>query len=132
MLYYLKKYPLSLLIILAVIYLSLFKPPSMDLPPFPYWDKMAHFCMYAGLSGMLWVEYLWNHRMERIQSRRGFIGATLIPILFGGLIELMQAYGTDYRSGDWLDFAANSLGVLTATAIAWCLLRPWLQKRFIG
>ena len=31
MLYYIKKYPVSLVIILAVIYLSFFKPPTTDL-----------------------------------------------------------------------------------------------------
>jgi hypothetical protein len=35
-----------------------------------------------------------------------------------GLLELLQAYCTgDHRSGDWLDFAANSLGVILGTAI---------------
>ena len=44
MLYYIKKYPVSLVIILAVIYLSFFKPPTTDpvsythltLPTTPY------------------------------------------------------------------------------------------------
>ena len=38
MLYYIKKYPVSLLIILTVIYLSFFKPPTTDLSNFPYID----------------------------------------------------------------------------------------------
>lgn len=29
-------------------------------------------------------------------------------------MELGQAYLTTYRSGDWLDFAANSTGVVLA------------------
>ena len=29
----------------------------------------------------------------------------------GGLLELLQAYATTTRNGDWLDFAANTLGV---------------------
>ena len=31
MLYYIKKYPLSLLIILTVVYLSFFKPPQTEM-----------------------------------------------------------------------------------------------------
>ena len=59
MLYYIKKYPFSLAIILVVIYLSFFKPPKMDdIPLFPGVDKVVHFCMYGGMSGMLWLEFL--------------------------------------------------------------------------
>ena len=54
MLYYLKKYPISLTIIAVVIYLSFFKPPSLEVGKIVGIDKVAHICMYAGLSGMLW------------------------------------------------------------------------------
>ena len=50
MLYYIKKYPFSLLIILAVIYLSFFKPPSTRLSLIPNIDKVVHVCMYLGMS----------------------------------------------------------------------------------
>ena len=40
MLYYIKKYPVSLVIILAVIYLSFFKPPTTDLGTIPNLDKV--------------------------------------------------------------------------------------------
>ena len=46
MLYYIKKYPVSLLIILTVIYLSFFKPPTTDLSNIPNIDKIVHVCMY--------------------------------------------------------------------------------------
>ena len=47
MMYYIKKYPFSLAIILVVIYLSFFKPPKMDdIPLFPGVDKVVHsVCM---------------------------------------------------------------------------------------
>jgi VanZ family protein len=38
-------------------------------------------------------------------------------ILLGGLIELLQAYCTTTRSGEWLDFFADSIGVLLGNAI---------------
>ena len=34
--------------------------------------------------------------------------------MMGGVLELMQAYCTTTRNGDWLDFAANSTGVTIA------------------
>ena len=56
MLSYIKKYPISLFIILTVIYLSFFKPPKTDLNEIPNLDKLVHVCMYFGMSGMLWLE----------------------------------------------------------------------------
>ena len=52
MLSYIKKYPISLFIILTVIYLSFFKPPKTDLSEIPNLDKLVHICMYFGMSGM--------------------------------------------------------------------------------
>ena len=52
MLYYIKKYPVSLFIILTVIYLSFFKPPSTEISKIPNIDKVVHICMYFGMSGM--------------------------------------------------------------------------------
>ena len=45
MLYYIKKYPVSLFIILTVIYLSFFKPPSTEISKIPNIDKVVHICM---------------------------------------------------------------------------------------
>jgi VanZ family protein len=129
MLYYIKKYPFSLAVILIVIYLSFFKPPSIDIPLFDGFDKVAHLCMYAGLSGMLWLEFLRNHRKGGLKVKRAIAGAVVCPILFGGLIELGQAYLTQYRGGDGLDFLANTTGVLIASLIAWYILRPFILKR---
>ncbi|MDF9830800.1 VanZ family protein [Parabacteroides sp. PF5-6] len=125
--YYLKKYPFSWIVILAVIYLSFFNPPAVDAPLFPYMDKVAHFCMYGGLSGVLWLEHIWNHRKENERLVRGLTGATLLPILFGGLIELAQHYLTTNRQGDFDDFFANTAGVIVATLIAWFLIWPLIR-----
>ena len=47
MLYYLKKYPVSLTIIAVVIYLSFFKPPTLEVSKIVGIDKVAHICMPA-------------------------------------------------------------------------------------
>ena len=44
MLYFIRKYPFSLVIILAATYLSFFQPPSMDDEPlflWPHFDKLV-------------------------------------------------------------------------------------------
>ena len=92
MLYYIKKYPVSLVIILAVIYLSFFKPPTTDLGTIPNLDKVVHICMYFGMSGMLWLEFLRAHRRDRTPMWHAWVGAFACPVLFSGAVELLQAF----------------------------------------
>ena len=92
MLYFIKKYPLSLLVILAVIYLSFFRPPSTDLGTIPGFDKVVHVGMYFGMSGMLWLEFLRAHRRDQVPLWHAWVGALLCPVLFSGVVELLQAY----------------------------------------
>ena len=123
MLHYIRKYPVSLLIIVAMIYLSFFKPPSTDLDNITDFDKLVHFCMYGGMSGVLWLEFIRAHRRDDTPVWHAWVGAFVFPILFSGIVELLQSC-TDYRSGDWLDFAANCKGVVVGTAVGrWLLAR---------
>ncbi len=125
MLYFIKKYPLSLLVILAVIYLSFFRPPSTDLGTIPGFDKVVHVGMYFGMSGMLWLEFLRAHRRDQVPLWHAWVGALLCPVLFSGVVELLQAYCTTYRGGDWLDFAANAAGALLASGVAQVVRRKY-------
>lgn len=125
MLYFIKKYPLSLLVILAVIYLSFFRPPSTDLGTIPGFDKVVHVGMYFGMSGMLWLEFLRAHRRDQVPLWHAWVGALLCPVLFSGVVELLQAYCTTYRGGDWLDFAANTAGALLASGVAQVVRRKY-------
>ena len=52
----------------------------------------------------------------------------VLPALMGGLIEILQANCTGgRRSGDWLDFAADSIGAALALAI--CMLPAKCRAR---
>jgi hypothetical protein len=128
MLYYIRKYPFSIGLLLLVVYLSFFKPPS-SFPSFPGMDKLVHFCMYGGVSGALWLEFLLNHRNQPLPLRRALTGAALCPILLSGVIEVGQEYLTNYRGGEWLDFTANTGGVAAASLFAWYVLRPLILKK---
>ena len=128
MLYYIKKYPVSLLIILTVIYLSFFKPPTTDLSNIPNIDKIVHVCMYLGMSGMLWLEFLRAHQKGDPPLWHAWVGAFVCPVLFSGMVELLQEYCTTYRGGDWLDFAANTTGAVLASLAACLVLKPRMQR----
>ena len=129
MLYYIKKYPISLLVIAAVIYLSFFKPPQTDMESIPGIDKVVHMGMYFGMSGMLWLEFLRAHRKQTVPRWHAWIGAFVCPVLFSGMVELLQAYCTTYRGGDWWDFAANSTGALLASLIGNFLLKKKTNQK---
>ncbi len=118
-----RNYPFSASIILAVVYLSFFKPPQTPLNQIHDIDKLVHVCMYSGMSGVLWLEYMRSHR-NQFRLKHVLIGAVILPIAFSGCIELLQEYCTTYRGGDWLDFTANSIGVVLAGLIAYFFVKP--------
>ncbi len=109
-------YPLSLLCIALIVVLSL-TPffPETPLDDVAFIDKWTHLVMYGGTCSVIWWEYLRSHR--RIDRLRLLLWAVAGIVMLGGLMELMQAYCTTTRSGEWLDFWADSLGVLVGTAI---------------
>lgn len=72
--------------------------------------------MYLGTCLTIWIEYLRTHK--KLNSGRLFVWTWLAPVLMSGLIEILQATCTGgRRSGDWLDFAANTVGVTLAAVI---------------
>ena len=125
---YLKRYPLSILTFCAIVYLSLFKPSDgMKLQLFEGMDKVAHFCMYAGLSFIIWFEFFRVH--EKRNSFKAFLAMFLIPLIFSGVMEIMQMELTTYRSADILDFLFNVTGVVFANVICFFVLRPVIDRK---
>jgi VanZ family protein len=129
MIYFLKKYPLSLLVIALVLFLSFFRPPSIPAEQIPGMDKLVHCLMYAAMSGMLWREFLRAHRDGQIPFYKAWIGALICPAVLGGVVEILQGTLTNYRGGDWMDFVADICGVLLATWFAWFYLLRLQRKK---
>ena len=128
MIQYLKKYPLTWLSIVTILYLSFFKPPQTDMEEIPGIDKLVHICMYGGLCFLQWIEYLRTH--STINWKKIIIEGIFLPIAFSGCIELGQSYLTEHRGGDWLDLIANTTGVLLAALVGYYILRPiiWMKR----
>lgn len=119
----LRKYPLTVVLYIIVMYLSFFTPPKVDLGDVRFIDKWTHIVMYAGTCGVTWIEYLRNHNYS-LQKVKLFLLAWLLPVVFSGIIELMQEYCTGgRRSGDWIDLAANAVGVSLAAGFGLLLAR---------
>lgn len=116
------RYPLSAALIVAIWVMCL-TPwiPETPLNDVSLIDKWTHLVMYGTLTAVIWWEYLRQHPQP--ESRRLLLLAFLAPVAMGGIVELAQAYCTaGHRSGDWLDFLANSLGVVLGTLIGLILM----------
>ena len=121
----LRHYPLTLVCLALVWYLCLFvNMPETPMDDVPFIDKWTHLVMYGGTTSVMWWEYLRCH--DRLVFWKLFLFAFLGLIVMSGVIELLQAYCTTTRSGEWLDFAANSTGVVLGTLIG---LTMWRIKK---
>ena len=110
---YIKKYPFSVTCVSLIWILSLLPFfPETPLDQVEFIDKWVHFIMYGGTCLIIWLEYVRKHKLP--DYRKLFFWAWRAPVIMGGVLELMQAYCTTTRNGDWLDFAANSTGVTLA------------------
>ena len=115
-----RKYPFSLLCLALIFFLS-FTPffPETPFDDVKFIDKWTHFVMYGGTTSVIWWEHLRHYKREarKPNLQALFWFAFVGMIILGGLVELGQAYCTTTRSGEWLDFLADSFGVLLGTAL---------------
>lgn len=109
------------LLVAAIVFLSLYPLGGVE-PPIdvPLADKWAHMLMYGTLCAAFWAEHLMKH--GRPAGLRAVAGGLLLPVALGGMMELAQAWLTTYRSGDWMDFLANTIGALLANAAVLAVL----------
>ena len=121
--HFIKKYPFSDVCILLIWILSLVPFfPETPLDDVKFIDKWVHIVMYGGTFLVLWIEYTIKH--NRPDYEKLFFWGWLMPIIMGGVIELLQEYCTGgHRSGEWIDFAADATGVTLAALIGLLILR---------
>ncbi len=122
-----KNYIPTIVTCLAIAVLSLFPIKELHLENVTLSDKWAHFMMYAGLTAVI----LFDKNYKLLKQGRVSLPLWIVgfPILYGGLMELLQAYCTNgNRSGDWLDFIANSIGAILAYAIAWLAVLIYARR----
>ena len=126
-----RRYRLTLVVGVAILYLCLFKPPHVSvLDGIPHIDKVVHALMYVVLCSLLWLERQTSG--GEISVRWSLLWAIGMPIALGGVIELAQEYLTASRSGDWLDLAADAVGVLIAAAAGPTLTARAVRKHKAG
>lgn len=98
---------------------------SVNVPDMPEgipWDKVVHFGMFFLLSAVsLYDYYLYHKRAPKLFP--WIFWGFVVPVLYGGVIELLQLKVFTYRSGEILDFVADVLGSLCALLLALIILK---------
>jgi VanZ family protein len=90
--------------------------PSKGPPPVAINDKLMHF-------GAYWMMAFWFAGVTQ-KRRYPLIAVGLLAL--GAVMEVAQSVMQVGRTAEWLDFAANSLGVASALAVAYAGLGSWL------
>ncbi|NQX97859.1 MAG: VanZ family protein [Flavobacteriales bacterium] len=100
-------------IIWLVVILILSGYPGNQLPKIAVWqfDKWVHTLMYGVLSFLVLIPY---SKQFLVKGNRFKIGLFIIlfGIFYGGFMEILQNNIFINRSGNWIDFIANSLGAI--------------------
>lgn len=99
-----------------------------DLPSSLPWDKIAHFGMFFLLSGVSLLDYYKLHAESPPVFRWIFWGF-VIPVIYGGVIEMLQKYIFISRSAETGDWIADILGSAMATLLAIILLQKRNKRR---
>lgn len=110
-------YPLTILVVAVVMVLCLMPIEDPPLKDVPLIDKWTHMVLFGGICSVLVLELTLNRR-EKFRWI-----APIAAALYGGLVELMQAYLTTCRSGEWLDFVADAIGAVVFFPIALLVCR---------
>ena len=88
--------------------------PLSEPPKFPGTDKTHHLIAYFILA-----------LPSGLKKTKNWILFLFLFILFGGVIEMIQPYVNRY--GEWSDFLANSIGVLSGSFLGIILNKKFLR-----
>ncbi|MDO5571543.1 MAG: VanZ family protein [Bacteroidales bacterium] len=133
MIHYLIKYGFSSILILIITILSIVNFNSLDItPPVQWFDKVVHLLMYASLSFVLLFDltkniFLSDHLIKPSITKKYIYISLFISIFIGGILELIQEYFVDGRSGDWNDMISNITGSITGLIIGNFFIPPILK-----
>lgn len=126
-------YPLSLLLTVIIWVLCFINVPETPLENITLMDKWTHIAMYLVLGIVIFWESKRKRKramppVQEMKKAKVVLWTFVLPALMGGLVEILQANCTGgRRSGDWLDFAADSIGAALALAI--CMLPAKCRAR---
>ena len=116
----------SLLVICIIAYGCLLRKPLYMLPPIENGDKWAHWLVFMVLTLVL----LWDSKKAGLQSWRMWVLAMVFPVVYGGFIEILQELYFYPRTGDWVDWLYDTIGMLIGVTI-WWIGQKWYERRVV-
>ena len=99
------------MVLVTLLSLFSFQGVGMRIINIPHLDKIVHFGFYF-IAAILGCMALCEINSQKNLKHKQFIWILVFTVMFGIIIEILQAVATTYRSGDVLDFIANSLGAI--------------------
>jgi VanZ family protein len=113
----------------AIIVIVLCTLPGNDfdkVPTYPGMDKLVHCGMF-----FVFCTLLYNGVIQQFHGKPTrwlpIVVVSILGFLFAGLTELLQLYVFTYRSGDWWDLFADSIGIGMA---GFAYLLNYVNRRF--
>ncbi|WP_295655108.1 VanZ family protein [uncultured Mucilaginibacter sp.] len=89
---------------------------------FAGFDKLTHCGLWFVLTTLLCSGQIRKNNRHNLTTMQSFC-CLLIPLLYGGTIELLQAYVFTWRSGEWADLFADCVG--TGMGLFGALIAIW-------
>lgn len=108
------------MVLSAIVYLSLMREPNIPLPHVHGGDKWIHGAMYLILT----LTLLW----DTMSIPKWRWAVCMFAAIFGGFIEILQQQFFYPRTGDWLDWLADCVGVVVAIVL-WLIGAKWNERR---
>jgi len=91
-------------------------------------DKLVHFTIYFIMASLLYrVLYLSFTIPVNVQV----VVSIAIPVVYGGIIELMQEYLVSGRTADIFDFLANIGGITIGVYSSWLLVKLGFDRYYV-
>ena len=97
--------------------------------PFPQFDKIAHFCLYGGLAGVIALG------LQRARHKYSEKILFIVPVGFSflyGLSDEAHQLSVDSRSFEVWDIAANTIGAACAILVVLIIYKRISPKKEAG
>ena len=108
----------------VIAYGCLLRKPLYTFPPIENGDKWVHWLAFLVLT----LALLWDSKTAGLKSWKMWLVAVAIPVVYGGVIELLQEQFFYPRTGEWLDWLADGVGVCMGL-VCWCIGTWWHERR---
>ncbi len=110
-----KYYGLTIVWALFIFILCSIKMGAVSNSPmfFPGFDKLTHCGLFFVLVVLYYTGYLKKHGRANLTIAVCVL-IIIAAFIYGGTIELLQAYVFTWRSGEWPDLFADTLGACMA------------------